>query len=213
MCPATWRNSILPAVLLMGLCLPERLQPSLAQQRPDVTPHLTILDFTLGRTTLTGIQSKLGAGKIVRCSREEEAAKEVCYFSANGRTKVIFQTGFSGGWTKIDGFKVVSIRIFEPCYRDCVRSLLPENSIRTNGGLKLGLTRKEVAGLLGRPSHATARRLTFEWSRRIPMSKEEAHAEGRTSEKQPYWDVLDTINVVFSGSVVAEFDVHHIVTS
>jgi hypothetical protein len=87
--------------------------------------------------------------------------------------------------------------------------------LQTSGGLKLGLTQKELIALLGPPSKSKGNRLTFEWLSKRPMTKTEIDQETKTFKApvtNPYWDVQDIIEVVLSKSSVVEFEVHHTVT-
>src|SRR5579872_5249435 len=71
-----------------------------------VSGNLTILGFTLGKSTLAEVQARLGRSEIKRCSRDEGAPKELCYASAGSdHTGVVFEAGFSGGWERLEGFK------------------------------------------------------------------------------------------------------------
>src|SRR4051794_37274042 len=90
---------------------------------PNVKSQLTVMGFTLGKSTLADVQARLGRSAPRKCSREEEASKEVCYVSSGkDHTKVIFEAGFSGGWTELDGYKVIAAGVERRCYRECPRT-------------------------------------------------------------------------------------------
>ena len=185
-------------------------------KRPDVTSHLSLMGFTLERSTLADVQNKLGATASGSCSTGEEASKMICYVSsAPDKTRVVFESGFSGGWSTLDGFKVVSVTLAEDCRFQCLRTPAFENGIKTNGGLRLGLTRQELLALLGPPTKVNGSRLTFEWQSQRPMTREEIDQETRTFNApvtNPYFDVLDTVDVRLTNSSVTEFEIRRTTT-
>ena len=128
---------------------------------------------------------------------------------------MVFESGVSGGWTKLDGYKIISARLNPQCYRQCSAAAFANNSIRTSGGLRLGLTRQEVIQLLGKPTHAAGNKLTFQWQSRQAMTKEEIEKESKTFSspaKNPYWNVLDTIYMTLANDRVEEIEVLHTVS-
>ena len=93
-----------------------------------------------GKSTLAEVEAKLGKSAARKCSREEEASKEVCYLAGEGQTRVVFEAGFSGGWKELDGYKMIAGSLQRPCYRQCPRVSQVTDDVQTEGGLKLGLT-------------------------------------------------------------------------
>jgi hypothetical protein len=188
-----------------------------SQPAPKIGGHLEMLGFTLGKSTLADVQAKLGKSTVRRCSREEEASKEICYMAAGkDQTRVVFESGFSGGWKELDGYKVIAGSLQPgPCYRQCPRASQVTSDVQTHGGLKLGLTREQVTALFGPPQKTRGNRLTFQWQSRQAMTQEEKDAASKTFKTpatDAYYDVQDTIEVTLSNSKVVEFSVHHIVT-
>jgi hypothetical protein len=190
-----------------------------AQQatKPDVSANLTLMDFTLGKNTLADVQSKLGPSTAGACSHEVEASKMICYISQGpNKAKIFFESGFAGGWSRLDGFKVVSGNLGSTCRLQCATMIAAEDSVQTGGGLKLGMSKRELVALLGPPSKVGRNRLTFEWRSKKEMTKIEADKEPHVAQdtgRNPYWDIQDTIDVTLVGSQVAGFTVHHIVTN
>ncbi len=186
-----------------------------SQPAPNIAGHLEILGFTLGKSTLADVQSKQGKSVARKCSREEEASKEVCYLAGEGQTRVVFEAGFSGGWKELDGYKVIAGSLQRPCYRQCPRASQVTSDVQTEGGLKLGLTREQLMALLGPPKRTRGNKLSFEWQSRQAMTKEQQESESKTFKSpvtDAYYDVQDTIEVTLADSKVVEFAVHHIVT-
>jgi len=183
---------------------------------PDLTPQMSLMGFSLERSTLTDVQGKLGATTPGSCSAEEEASKVICYVSSGpDKTRVVFESGFSGGWSVLDGFRVVSGSLTPNCRLQCLRTSAFDNGIKTSGGLRLGLTRQQSVALLGPPKKETRNRLTFERQWKRPMTKAEIDKETQTFKTlvtEPYFDVLDNIEVTFTGATVSEFEIRRTTT-
>jgi hypothetical protein len=204
-----------PRASFVLLLLCANLAPAQSQPSPTIAGHLEMLGFTLGKSTLADVKSKLGESATRKCSRDEEASKELCYLSGNGQASVVFEAGFSGGWKELDGYKVIANSLQRPCYRQCPKALQVTGDVQTEGGLKLGLTREQLISLLGPPKRTQGNKLRFEWQSRQAMTKEQQEAESNTSKSpvtDAYYDVQDTIEVTLADSKVVEFVVHHIVT-
>jgi hypothetical protein len=158
-----------------------------AQSHPatKVPGHLKMMGFTLGKSTVADVQASLGKSVPRKCSREEEASKEVCYVSTGkDQTKVVFEAGFSGGWKELDGYKVIAGTSERRCYRQCPRASQVTSDVQTEGGLKLGLTREQLIALLGAPKQARGNKLRFQWQSRQAMTAEQIKAESRLSNRQ-----------------------------
>jgi hypothetical protein len=132
------------------------------------------------------------------------------------KTKILFESNRFDQPFELSGFRVVAgRRSISPCQLQCEPIAALSENVQTSGGLKLGLTQKELIALLGPPSKSKGNRLTFEWSSKRPMTKTEIDQETQTFKApvtSPYWDVEDTIEVVLSESRVVEFEIQHTVT-
>lgn len=201
---------------LLVLTLGGSLVSAQSQPAPRIAEHLEILSFKLGSSTLTDVQAKFGKSATRKCSREEEVPAELCYASAGkNHTRVVFEAGFSGGWEKLDGYRVIAGSLQRPCYRQCPRASQVTSDLRTKGGLKLGLTREQLIVLLGAPKETRGNELSFQWQSRQPMTKEQRKGESETFKSpvtDAYYDVQDTIKATLADSKVVEFAVHHFVT-
>lgn len=176
----------------------------------NLAGQLNLMGFTLGKSKLADVESKLGEAAPRRSSNAQYASNQICYVSSIGDTTVTFESGPSGGWTYLDGFAVMAgNRAVQPRRRSCTRTAEVTNDVHTEAGLRLGLTRADVTRMLGNPRHVRGNRLIFQWLSKTPMTKEEIAAENFTSR---YWDVLDTIEITFSNSKVIAFTVDHSVT-
>ena len=184
--------------------------------RPNASSHLTLMGFTLEKNTLTDVQNKLGTSNTGGCSEDVEASKMICYVSEGpGKTRVFFESGSAGGWSRLDGFKVVSGDFALTCRLTCKATTTFAGDVQTDGGLKLGLNQRELVALLGPPSKVKGDRLIFQWQSERSMTKAEVDKATKTSKTpiaSPHWDVQDTIDVLLSESKVVEFEIHHTVT-
>jgi hypothetical protein len=187
-----------------------------ASSTPDVSRHLNLMGFTLEKNTLADVESKLGPSTRGSCSQEVEASKMICYVSAGtSKTRIFFESGSSGGWARLDGFRVESENVTPNCRLQCKSTTAFGGDIQTSGGMKLGLTKAELIALLGPPRKVSGNRLTFEWWSKRPMTKAEIDQETQTFKApvtSPYWDVQDRVEVTLNDSKVSEFEVHHTVT-
>lgn len=184
--------------------------------KPDVSLNLGLLGFTLEKNTLDDVKHRLGTTREGSCSEDAEASKTVCYISDDSnKIRVLFESGSSGGWSRLDGFRVISGNLPVKCQLQCKVTTAFGKSIQTSGGLRFGLSRDEVITLLGPPTKVNGNRLTFEfWSKR-PMTKSEVEKEVEAFKSpvtSPYWDVHDVFEVTLKDSKVSEFEVHHTVT-
>lgn len=195
-------------LLTLAAILPAQSLPS-----KDLARHLTMMGFTLEKSTLEDVQAVLGKSAATKCPPEESGSMDICYVAA-GRDKirVVFEAGFSGSWKELDGFKVIAGSLDLPCYRQCPIADQVSSDVQTAGGLKLGLTRKQLVALLGPPKEAHGNQLTFLRLSRRPMTNGPKQSL-RPAAGDAYWDVQDTIDVTLLGSRVVQFEVHHFVTS
>jgi hypothetical protein len=169
------------------------------------------MGFTLEKSTLDDVERKLGAAVPGACSKEADASKMICYVPEHARsTKVIFESGPSGGWSFLDGFKVVFGEISSTCSFKCKITNALASNVQTNGGLRLGLTKSHLLSMLGKPTKIRGNRYTFEWSSRRAMTKAEI-AKSQRPTGEASWTVDDTIQVTFRDSKIVSFEIHHTV--
>lgn len=205
------------AQVMVGLGLSFLIAPLFqapAQERSSaaISPsHLTPMGFTLEKSTLDDVESKLGPAVPGACSKQADASKMICYIPAGAqRTKVIFESGPSGGWSVLDGFEVVSGEVNSTCTFKCKTTNALASNVQTDGGLRLGLTKSELLLLLGKPTKIYGSRYTFNWSSRRAMTKAEIGKSQRPTT-EAYWTVDDTIEVTFRESRIVSFEIHHTV--
>ena len=216
--PAMASLSAKPLTIAVTILFIFGYSPARGQQSStlDFSSHLGLLSFTLEKSTLADVTEKLGSSTPGGCSKDVEARNVVCYVSSGlDKTRIFFESGFAGDWSTLDGFKVVAGNETPTCRLRCKAIAKFGSDVQTSGGLKLGLTRDQLIGLLGSPIGTHGGKLTFQRSSKRPMTEAEIAKEKGTFKgpvTSPYWDVQDTIVVMLRDSKVVEFEVNHAVT-
>jgi hypothetical protein len=176
--------------------------------------NLSLMGFTLGKSTIGDVETRLGKAKKRKCSASGGDSVELCYIvPGSDNTEVIFRSGATGGWIELDNFELIANVSKSKCSA-CVGALAAGKP-ETDGGLKLGLTRQNVIDLLGAPKKQKGNDLMFEWQSRLAMTEEQIQAAKKTfktAKFDPYFDVTDKIEVKMERSRVVELSVHHLVT-
>jgi hypothetical protein len=204
---------IMLMLMLMAILLVSLQTRSQKPSTNRATRHLTIMGFRLGKSTIAGVQARLGASTVGRCPDLEGAYYEICYVSpGSDKTTAVFEASVSGGGTRVDGFRVIAGSRNTNCRLQCTNSRVIRSTIETAGGLKLGLNRAEVLNLLGTPQQTTDDKLSFQWQSKVRVSQESAK-NGQKPDNYSYWNVVDTINVTLADSKVVDFEVIHSVTN
>jgi hypothetical protein len=99
------------------------LELSAGQTAPplQLAQQLSILRFTLGKSTLDDVRHVLGASAGKRCTKEQVSVRGMCYVSSapsSGGPATILVFESSG--TVLEGYKMMS-EPREACERDCRR--------------------------------------------------------------------------------------------
>lgn len=105
-------------LILCALCVQvlaqtrSRVRPAAQPQHTSkIAKDLQILGFTLGKSTLADVETKLGKSELRRCAIEEE---EVCYLAGTSQTKMVLEA-VPGGC--LVGFRVTAGSLRDACYR------------------------------------------------------------------------------------------------
>jgi hypothetical protein len=92
----------------------------------------TILGLTIGRSSLSDVQKRLGRSKIARVSRDEESDDFVCHVSPTDGTVLVFYTG--GLWEAVQtlrGSRFGRVKLVSRSLRNAhLRSLCRGASLR-----------------------------------------------------------------------------------
>jgi len=114
--------------------------------------NLSVLGFTLGKSTFKNVQDKLGTAEYYRNKIDGESADgEIYYIStAKGDDTVIeFSSGPSGGWEQLDGFIITTSQNLTKEINP-TPSVIVNRKTSTKSGLRLGLSPKDFERIIGR---------------------------------------------------------------
>jgi len=191
----------LNAVMLLGTVWATTVFASGSPKRKADSHQFEIVGITLGTSTDGDVQRVLG----VAPTREsgEHGIDHRCYASPNDRDDTVLDIG---SWTDPVEFSVSAVR--DRARLQCVRSDLVSSSIATSAGLKLGLAKKDVIALLGRPTKIQGSRFIYDWSYDRPLTSSERH--GIRKHGGPPWEVKSIgvyalIQIDFTHSQVSAF--------
>lgn len=137
-------------------------------------PHMTLLNVTVGRSTLLDAQRNLGPTDLRHNGGDAAASASVeCYVGKDGTTLVLSSNSEMGGGTTITHLQIVE-RAALADYSEDIGYVVPPNnrprcatlkalsrSTATAGGLRLGMGTEIVRRLLGTPTESSAHRAMF----------------------------------------------------
>lgn len=134
----------------------------------DLTPtvkHLlseddvTILDFSIGKSSLTQIVSILGKAPFL--PMQEQGPNRICYASPSGKVRLIFEAGPMGGWEEITSF-TISSGVADSDYKEmCVTTPKISEHIATASGLSLSMSKEQIKERFGNPTSETSEKLRY----------------------------------------------------
>lgn len=134
---------------------------SIKQKQPE--NELTILGFTLGRSTLKEVQDKIPGKEIYHEGDAGKSIYRLCYKGING-TFVTFESSEMGGRNHImTSISISSLKIPIRFQKHCANSNLITKEIVVEPGIKLELTKNEIQKLKGSPSKESANWLYYEY--------------------------------------------------
>jgi hypothetical protein len=208
-----YKNKLLKLFLLILLLLPVKVYSGEIEYEIDGyifsgtsrnkhinESHITILGFTIGEHSLKDIQSKLGNTNILR--KEECSTIQICYSSNlnSDKTIVVFETDAMGGWDELTTIYIFSDKANFPNFKQCKKSELISKEIQTKSGLKLGINKKQLKGILGEPTNYIKDDLFYIYETKRKMTKEEI--EGMSKQwpdvkDNPYFDEFSYIHAKF----------------
>lgn len=170
--------------------------------------HESLAGIALGKSTVEDVRKRFGEAPPEKSVRDGIVRFEMCYITSKGAT-LAFQSKRAASSELLDGFRVVA-KVSVPTTRRCVHSAVLTGAPATDGGLRLGLSRRALIKILGKPSKAGQEFLQFQYESTLPMTAEEIDQQAKTfgtKPKRAYWDVLDTIEVHLKDAKVVAFEV------
>jgi hypothetical protein len=183
-----------------------------AGKRSEITnADATILEFTIGSTSLKEVKARLGEATEFRLSRDEESEVAVCYRSPKDGTVLAFYTGSMGGWKDVTGFALWSRAAGFQQKAKCAESTLVSRDLATGTKLRLGMSRKELEAVAGKSSKFSAGWASYDYVCRRKMTDAEIRGfkDGNNWDvkSDPYFDRVSWITVKFGGPTASRIDI------
>lgn len=193
---------------------------SLAAEVPPQT--FSINNVTVGVTTLADVQKTYGMAAVSRVSRGDGADVRVCYAhsSPKGASFLVFESGAMGGWKRITGFRISTLRPSG----NCVSTKIDIGTLETGNGIRLGQGlvdfKKAISVEFKRRGSeliyeaVSQRAADYEAARQRAATQEELKEElKRLRAKWPdenYFDVTTTLRAKFKDNRLIDFYVRKI---
>ena len=174
--------------------------------RQPSSQHLTLLGLRVGQSTIKDVRAKLGAAPLMH--RDECGGKAYCFESPRGEEPVTLIVDLWG-----DSLRSVTMETGRMRNHRCASSHLVNVGLGTDGGLRLGMTSREVERLLGAPNKETPHGIAYSFETRPRMSEDDIRsleADGLVRAEileDPFWNEWSIIRVGFHNSKVQCFSV------
>jgi hypothetical protein len=185
------------ASLIVLLCPPRIF----AQERRKLDldqKDLTVLGLTIGSSSRAQVESKLGKTKSFKLGAGEDSDEAVCYRSnlRDDDTILIFHFGALGGWSDVTQISVSEGRELSLHATTCSPNATVSRNLAFLRGLRLGASAADVIRVLGRPSRASKRKLSYYVSHPCPP-KGPKSGETEATQTQSCV-VVDSVDAKFS---------------
>jgi hypothetical protein len=181
---------------------------SLAAEVPSQT--FLINNATVGVTTLDEIRKTYGMAEPSRASRADEADVTICYVhsSPKGESFLVFESSAMGGWKRITGFRLSTLR----SSRNCVITKIEVGALVTGNGVRLGQSLENFKKVIPVEFKHDGSDLTYEAvSQRAATQEELKRLRAKwPNEKQDYFDVTINIKAKFQDNRLIDFYAHKI---
>lgn len=182
---------------------------SAAQTLPEGL--FTIAKFELGKATVSDVQAHFGSSTLRPLELGDGPDKAVCY--SNGHTAsaptVVFETGALGGWEQITAYRLTTRH-----RRQCDITAVSILDLSTGNGLQLFTPQKTALQAINKPATASSAMVRMEQVYQRKATPDEATrirlADPGTT--QLAFDVVDTVEVRFKGSVVGDLYVKRLIS-
>ena len=172
-----------------------------AQDVPDLSlgrKDLTVLGLTVGSSTRSQVEGKLGKARSFKFGRGEQADEAVCYRSdsKDDDTVLIVHFGALGGWVDVTEISISTEESLSLHAKTCTPSKSISRDLEFLRGIKLGLSTADVIRVLGHPSRASKNKLSYYVSH--PCSPKGLTAGETTANPSSSCVVVDSVTAKFS---------------
>ena len=199
-------SSCFPANALVAVAL--CVSASLAAEVPSQI--FSINNATVGVTTIDEVRKTYGMAEPSRVSREDEADVTVCYVhsSSRGESFLFFESGVMGGFKRITGFRISTLRQ----NGNCVSTKIDVGALATGNGVRLGQSLEGFEKAVPVEFKRCGSELTYEAVSQREATQEELKRlrANWPNEKQDYFDVTTIIKAKFQDNRLIDFYVHKI---
>jgi hypothetical protein len=162
----------------------------------------TILGLTIGKSSLSDVQAKLGATALL--PRKEHADDSICYISPVDGTVIVFAAGAMGGWSDLTEFALWSREASFPHKGSCAKSTLVTQAAATDSGIRLGLSTEALSKILGKPAKMNKVSIKYESACRKRMTERQVETFKAAKEWNPSdeteYNVSSWVTVTLRGS-------------
>jgi len=116
---------------------------------PDVflSDNLTVLDFTIGASTIRDLQKRFPGTLPMKLTEGEEAEEGICLKNQNGAA-VVFATSVMGAPDTLTSIYLAPASLIENGRMACKSVKLPTNSFSSKTNIRVGATAAEVSTIL-----------------------------------------------------------------
>jgi hypothetical protein len=171
--------------------------------------HFTIMGFTIGKSMVEDIRKKLGMADVF--SRTESGSDYICYISKSDKTVLIL--GFSLDY--LSEFMLLSDGAAFKERDQCAETTLVTKNLHTESGIKLGMAKRQLKKLLGKPVLESKKKLLYRNDWKVKLTDAEidritklSSPEGADAiRKNPYWYVTAHIDANFFDSKLVELKI------
>jgi hypothetical protein len=171
--------------------------------------NLAVLGFTLGGNEVSDVEQRLGKARV--SSAWDHGMTQRCYESKSSDRTVLAIEDWTG---TLSGFRIYRADKSDP---SCTKTALITPEISTASGLKLGLSKDQAIGILGKPTKSVGDILIY-----ISEFKQPPTAEDIARFKQAYpgkdfsdllFFVRTEIKLSFKDSKISKIEVSHTETT
>jgi len=170
----------------------------------------SINNAMVGITTLDEVRKTYGMAESSRVSREDEADITICYVhsSSRGESFLVFESGVMGGFKRITGFRISTLRQ----NGNCMLTNIDVGALATGNGVRLGQSLESFKKAVPVKFKRCASGLTYEaLSQRAATQEELKRLRANwPNEKQDYFDVTTVIKAKFRDNRLIDLYVHKI---
>ena len=163
---------------------------------------ITILGLTIGSTSMTDVQAKLGQAQFLPVHGVASASHTICYVSPTDGTVLTLGTdGPGGGYVDLSEFAIWSREAKFPNVSACSQSKLVSRDLSTPSGIRLGLSLQQLNKIVGKRTTTQRAVAHYELLCRQKMTSDEMKRFPASEvAERPYFDVFSSVDAYLEGA-------------